>query len=703
MNLLTLLYFFCLIAYLYFGFYLFYLAPNKTLNKVALALYISLSIWSFSFIFMHSAPDKETAVFWLRISSLGWSSLFSIMLHFFMLLGNIEKPLQKKWLYPLIYLPAIIFIYHFFFQDYLNTNLIIDTPLGWSYSIEWPYSLFLGLYYLGYSLLCLLVGIIWWKKSQFKREKKQIKLILGTTMLAIGLGTITGFVLPILEIGIIPPVGIIINLISMGAIWYAIKRYRFQAFSPQNITDAILETMSEGLLFLDLKGKIKMINQSTKKLLDYKTGELIDKPVEMLFLNQNNNNQPWISQLTDCSQNREHVIKDKETALLTKEQDKIPVSFSASLAYDELGDPLGVVCSFQDITNRIRDRENLKKLTFYDRVTYLYNRTYLEKELEKINLSNQTSTGIIMADLNGLKLINDGFGHETGDKILKKAADILKNSCRKEDVVGRWGGDEFIIIINDANINTLERIISDIKQACRQEPEDPVAISLATGSAIKKEADKNIYEVLKEAEDNMYKNKLIETKSIQYTVLDTLLNTLGTKSYETEQHVHRLQNMSYLLGKKIGLSQPELENLVLLASLHDIGNVSIPEDILVKPEKLSEKDWEVVKKHPEIGYRMASATQEFAHIAEFILHHHEWWDGSGYPKGISGENIPLLSRIIAIVDAYDVMITERPYKKAITQKEAKEELKRCAGTQLDPELTSHFIELIEEGKIDKVN
>ena len=218
-----------------------------------------------------------------------------------------------------------------------------------------------------------------------------------------------------------------------------------------------------------------------------------------------------------------------------------------------------------------------------------------------------------------------------------------------------------------------------------------VPVSIALGIAVKDKEDEDIYETLRKAEDRMYDNKRTESRSAKSNILKTLLNTLGEKSNETKEHARRMQKLALSLGEKIDLPPSERDRLALLATLHDIGKTLISQDILNKEEELETEEWKTIKKHPETGNHIASSTQEFAHIAEEILSHHERWDGKGYPRGLEKEETPLLARIIAIVDAYDVMTNGRPYKEAISREEALKELERNAGTQFDPNLVEKFV------------
>jgi len=350
---------------------------------------------------------------------------------------------------------------------------------------------------------------------------------------------------------------------------------------------------------------------------------------------------------------------------------------------------------YEDITEREHFLDRLRYLSLHDQLTELYNRHYLEEEIQRLDTERQLPISIIMVDLNGLKLVNDVYGHETGDEMLKSAAGIIKNSARREDIVGRWGGDEFVILLPRTPVEEIQKIHRRIKDNCRGVDVKGLPVSLAVGGGTKETAEKSLQAVLKEAEDSMYKQKLAEQKSVRSSVLKTLLQTLQTKSHETEAHTMRMLNMAWKIGEKIGLVDTELNRLNLAITLHDIGKINIPETTLTKEGSLSDEEWEIIKTHPEIGYRITRASEEFAHVSEDLLAHHERWDGRGYPRGLKEKEIPLLARITAIVDAYDVMSNGRPYKEPLSQEEIITEIRRCAGTQFDPELVEIFLAVLE--------
>jgi len=174
------------------------------------------------------------------------------------------------------------------------------------------------------------------------------------------------------------------------------------------------------------------------------------------------------------------------------------------------------------------------------------------------------------------------------------------------------------------------------------------------------------------------------------------MTTVYEKSQETEQHAERLAELSTRVGRMLNLMEKDLGELQLLGMLHDIGKIGIDDKILNKPGKLTEEEWVIMKRHPEIGYRIARASHKLARIADYILTHHERWDGTGYPKGLKGNDIPLLSRILAVADAYDAMTEDRVYRKAMSKEQALEEIRQNAGTQFDPLISNIFIETILE-------
>lgn len=353
------------------------------------------------------------------------------------------------------------------------------------------------------------------------------------------------------------------------------------------------------------------------------------------------------------------------------------------------------LCMIEDITEKKTKEEKLSYLSYHDPLTGLYNRAYYEKARLRLDKPNQLPLSLITGDINGLKLINDTLGHAEGDKLIKEMARIILSCIRENDVLARVGGDEFSILLPQTNGKETEYLLSCIYDACdeyRASNADTKAfLSMSLGAATKYSKDEMFNNTEKTAENNMYKRKLLEHKSFHSSLIASIRATLFEKSQETEAHAIRLVSLSRKLGVALSLKDEQLNELELLATLHDIGKINISNEILNKTGKLTDEEWQEMKMHPAIGYRIAMASPELEPIAKYILTHHERWDGKGYPQGLRGNKIPLLSRIISIADAYDAMIEERPYGSAMSKEKAIAEIAQHAGTQFDPKLANLFL------------
>jgi diguanylate cyclase (GGDEF)-like protein/PAS domain S-box-containing protein len=393
-------------------------------------------------------------------------------------------------------------------------------------------------------------------------------------------------------------------------------------------------------------------------------------------------------------------VKAIDWPAITKDGRTFYLELSISLRQDEKGEPIGFRGVVRDITERRQADEKIRYLSFHDQLTSFYNRYFLLEEMERLNAKRQLPLTVIMADVNGLKLINDTYGHNKGDELLKTAAGIIKSSCREEDIISRWGGDEFVVLLPQTELKEARLICKRIQEGCNGAFIENIPMSIALGVATRTSESKSFIETLQEAEDNMYRQKLTEKRSAKSAMVTSLLNTLAEKSFETEKHTRGMQKIAQTIGLKLNLPDSELHRLDLLITLHDIGKINISETILNKEGSLTDDEWKTIRMHPEIGYRIAMATVDFSHVAEDILAHHERWDGTGYPQGLKERGISLLARITAIADAYEVMSNGRPYKKAMSKSEIIAEYKRCAGTHFDPELVKIFLSVIDSGICD---
>lgn len=353
-----------------------------------------------------------------------------------------------------------------------------------------------------------------------------------------------------------------------------------------------------------------------------------------------------------------------------------------------------------DITDQKQKQAEIEYLSLYDSLTGVRNRTSFEKEKIRLLQEQYLPISLIVGDINGLKLINDALGHSEGDKILIKTATLLNEVIKDKYFVARTSGDEFSILLPNTDsikaYSIMKQIINHIDEHNAHVIYELSKVNIALGFATLESLEQNFSEISAIAEDYMYKRKLNDRLSSHSTIISSIRSTMYEKSQITEEHAERLKEFSNMIGHALNLSQVELDELALVSTLHDIGKVGIDDRILKKPGKLTEEEWLEMKKHPEIGYRICMASPELMSIAPYVLHHHERWDGTGYPTGVKGEDIPLLARIIAIVDAYDAMTEDRPYRESKTKEFALEEIRKNAGTQFDPELAMLFIKLMNK-------
>ena len=339
-----------------------------------------------------------------------------------------------------------------------------------------------------------------------------------------------------------------------------------------------------------------------------------------------------------------------------------------------------------DITEIKMSEEINKHIGFHDWLTGLYNRHYLENEMKRVDTDRQLPINIIFADINCLKLINDTYGYYYGDKLIKLAARVLRQACRHEDIVARWGGDEFVIMLPQTAREEAIEICERISGACMRYNINGLPLSLALGVSEKNKTGVNLKDVQKKAEQNMYREKIAGSGKVEKSFFRSLFAVLQQKSHESLSHIRRVHNIALKIGKCLSLSEKDLKRLFLLAIMHDIGNIKIEKNLLIKTTGLNEKEWEIIREHPETGFRIARVLNSLRPVSDCILSHHECWDGSGYPRGLKGEEIPLLARIISIADACEVMTSGRPYKRVKSPSEVAQELKRCEGNQFDPAL-----------------
>jgi diguanylate cyclase (GGDEF)-like protein len=363
--------------------------------------------------------------------------------------------------------------------------------------------------------------------------------------------------------------------------------------------------------------------------------------------------------------------------------------------------------------------DDARYLAQRDPVTGLLNHRGINAQLEKELARSQRSGGciaLVMMDLDNFKLFNDTYGHVSGDQVLQNVSAVLARSVRRGDTIGRYGGDEFVALLPDTDaggaVRTIERIQETLSEfGYSAEGGSPVPVFMSYGVATYPFEGRHVGELLAAADANLYRSKRqggncvtapgsreerSESKTGIFTVLDGLVTAVDGKDHYTRKHSDDVSAQAVVLASVLGLSSETQRCLRIAALLHDVGKIGIPDHILRKPGSLTEEEYEAVKQHVDIGDLIIKEIPNLVDVLGAVRSHHERYDGQGYPRGLKGEDIPLLGRILAVTDAYSAMTTDRPYRKAFTPEEARSELKRVSGTQLDPKVVTAFLAILDD-------
>ncbi len=366
-----------------------------------------------------------------------------------------------------------------------------------------------------------------------------------------------------------------------------------------------------------------------------------------------------------------------------------PLNFEGEVSNPRL------LCMLEDVTDRRKAEEEILYLSYYDQLTGLYNRRFYAEELRRIDTERNLPITLVMADVNGLKLTNDAFGHHAGDKLLKHIADMIKKQCRADDILARIGGDEFILLLPQTDSDQAGKLVERIKAAIANEDDYyPVACSVSFGWDTKNEPTEDISKVYTVAEDRMYRRKLTESAAMRNDTIKLILRILAQKYPREEQHSKRVSKLCAEIAEAMGMNPDSVSELRLAGYMHNIGYIGLREELVNRIGSYTDTERAEMERHPEIGYQLLRSAGKYSSIADFILCHHERFDGKGYPSRASAYDIPVESRIVAVADAFDSMTNDRLYGKKMTAGEALKEIRRNAGTQFDEVIVDHIFKIM---------
>lgn len=465
----------------------------------------------------------------------------------------------------------------------------------------------------------------------------------------------------------------------------------------RNQLKLILDSTAEAIYGVDLNGNCTFCNLSCLKLLGYNSKEdLLGKNMHNLI--HHSSPDGVIISEEECKVF--NAIK-KGKALEANDE----VFWRADGTYFDVayhshpqvrnGEVIGGVITFMDITDRKKKEDEIRYLSCHDILTGLPNRRCFEDNLIAMDTPDNLPLSVIFADVNGLKMTNDIFGHATGDKLIKKASEILMLSCRDNDLIARTGGDEFIILLPRTNKENAEKILSRIKNEFLTARIATMKCSISLGSDTKISSDQSVEEIISNAENQMYRDKTMNRKEVNMDIIDTIVEALHSRNPREKQHSMAVSELCGKVGAAMKLPEPQIDRLMRAGYLHDIGKITLEESVFYK-EDLTEEELEKVKQHSVVGYRILNLFDENLDLAEYVYSHHERWDGKGYPRGLKGEQIPLLSRVVSIVETYERIVSRGEKSPKEREKIAIQEIKENAGKQFDPQIAELFARMMEE-------
>ncbi len=451
-----------------------------------------------------------------------------------------------------------------------------------------------------------------------------------------------------------------------------------------------LVSIGSGVIATDKNGIIEIQNTAAEKLTGRSHAEAVGRPYSEVYTVERAPGQP--DPIGAALSSGRPFSSKTSVVLISKNGTRYHIEENAAPIRDSTG-TAGAVLIFSDVTEMEVQRGKIEFLSFHDPLTGLYNRRFFEEEMRRLDVKRNLPLSIIMGDANGLKLTNDIFGHAFGDTLIKKAAQTFKKVCRSDDIIARLDGDEFVILLPRTDAKGAESVIERIKEEFSKEQVKMIRCNISMGTDTKTEMSENLLDVYKNAEEKMYHAKVLESDSFNASAIELFMATLQGSTSGEKKHSDFVSELCARIGAELGLSDTVRKKLYDAGYYHDIGKITLDRKLLKKHFNLTDQEWNEIRKHPLTGYRILSHCSSTMDLADAVLAHHERWDGYGYPKGLKGDEIPLMSRIIAIAEGFERKLSGDDFNPPLSLADAQKYITQNAGTLYDPSLIGAFLKV----------
>ncbi len=411
----------------------------------------------------------------------------------------------------------------------------------------------------------------------------------------------------------------------------------------------LIENVSESI-FVIQDGRICYSNPATIAIFQYSQEELNSVPFPVFVYRDD---RELMMNSYNKRMHGEAVSDRYQFRVLRKDRAIIWVELSAVILQWE-----GRVATLNfvtEITERKKTEDTILYMSYHDPLTGLYNRAFFEKTIQLPTLPENLPLTYIMADVNGLKMTNDAFGHYEGDQLLKLVSSIISKSLRKQDLFFRVGGDEFVLLLPNTDEKVAQHVIKRLQSKINSTKTERLVLSVSFGAATQQSSEETLSYIGMKADNVMYASKLTESNLMKHQTLERIIESLNSEIPDEMDHCERVKQLCFEIGSELNLNTSELKNLGLAASMHDIGMIGIDKSISLIAGWMNEVEWAEFKRHPEIGYQILRQLSDLANISEIVLSHHERVDGQGFPRGITSSEIPLAAKILSIADYYDAI------------------------------------------------